>query len=57
MAKAQSVLKANGQILDKAPFVLASLVSAAMVAEHGLKQVSTTPCIVSNEAHLDPSHE
>ena len=39
--KAQSILRSNSQLLEHAPFALATMVSAAMVAERGYKQVST----------------
>ncbi|KAH8101789.1 hypothetical protein BXZ70DRAFT_1007034 [Cristinia sonorae] len=37
-AKAVSIIKSNSQVLDKAPFALATLISAAMVADRGMKQ-------------------
>ena len=41
--KADSTVKANSQILEKAPFALATMISAAMVAQRGLKQVRPYP--------------
>ena len=38
-AKAQSVLRSNAQLLEHAPFALATMVSAVMVAQRGYKQV------------------
>lgn len=37
--KAQSILQSNSQLLGQAPFALATMVSAAVLAERGYKQV------------------
>lgn len=37
--KAQSILRSNSQLLTRAPFVSATMVSAAMAADKGYKQV------------------
>lgn len=37
--KAKSILSSNGQLLTRAPFALASMVSAAMMADKGYMQV------------------
>ncbi|KAI0634762.1 hypothetical protein C8Q77DRAFT_1103957 [Trametes polyzona] len=69
--KAKSVLASNGQLLSRAPFALASMVSAAMMAEKGYMQFihtgapSGTPLLdlirsvfIPNRVliHLDPSN-
>ncbi len=38
-AKAKSILSSNGQLLTRAPFALASMVSAAIMADKGYVQV------------------
>ena len=38
-SKAQSILQSNSQLLEQAPFALATMVSAGMVADGGYKQV------------------
>lgn len=44
-AKAQSILRSNSQLLEHAPFALATMVSAALIAERGYRQF-----IVSGDA-------
>jgi uncharacterized protein YyaL (SSP411 family) len=41
-AKAQSILRSNSQLLEHAPYALATMVSAAMVAQRGYKQVTSS---------------
>ena len=38
-SKAQSILRSNSQLLEQAPFALATMVSAGMVGDSGYRQV------------------
>ena len=40
--KAKSILNSNSQLLENAPFALATMVSAALIAQRGYKQVRST---------------
>ncbi|OJT15668.1 Spermatogenesis-associated protein 20 [Trametes pubescens] len=70
-AKAKSILSSNGQLLTRAPFALASMVSAAMMADKGYMQFihtgasSTSPLLelirstfIPNRVliHIDPKN-
>ncbi|KAF9809802.1 hypothetical protein IEO21_07245 [Rhodonia placenta] len=57
--KANSVLAANAQLLGAAPFALATMVSAAMLTERGLKQfvLTETPSAPRQSPFLDVIRE
>ena len=38
-AKAESILRSNSQLLEHAPFALATMVGAALTAQRGYRQV------------------
>ncbi|KAI0694518.1 hypothetical protein BC835DRAFT_1406417 [Cytidiella melzeri] len=56
--KAESILRSNSQLLDQAPFALATMVSGAMLSENGYRQflsaIRRAPMHNRVLIHLDP---